>query len=291
MDPVVSPAVASTIADVRSRVAGFRKKRSARVGFVPTMGFFHEGHLSLMRAARSASGLVVVSIFVNPRQFGADEDLESYPRDFDRDLALAGAEGVDLVFTPSPEEMYPEGYETTIDAGSVAAGLCGQDRPGHFQAVATVVAKFFNIIRPDTAWFGQKDAQQVAVIKRMAQDLDYDVEIGVCPIAREDDGLAMSSRNSYLKSEEREQATVLYRALTEAGRKVAAGETSASRIRRLMRKTIAANYLVELEYARVVDPVTMQPVQEIHGEVLAAVAARVGRARLIDNMILKPEEN
>lgn len=279
--------ISRTISDVRARIAAFRNENGGTVGLVPTMGSFHEGHLSLMRTAGSQCDMVVASIFVNPTQFGESEDLDEYPCDFDHDIELASAAGVDLVFAPSVEEMYPPGHETTIDVGTVAEGLCGRNRPGHFRGVATVVAKLFNITRPDGAWFGQKDAQQVAVIKRMAEDLDFDVEIRVCPTAREADGLAMSSRNSYLTEAERGQATVLYQALGAAREQVLTGEINASRIRRHMRRTIAANYLVELEYARIVDPETMQPVEEIKDEALAMVAARVGRARLIDNMLLR----
>jgi len=255
------------------------------------MGFFHEGHLSLMKAAREQSDYVVVSIFVNPTQFGAAEDLDDYPRDLDRDLELASGQGVDLVFSPDIREMYPLGHQTSIDTGSVAEDLCGKDRPGHFQGVATVVAKLFNIIAPDVAWFGQKDAQQVAVIKRMRDDLDFPVEIRVSPIVREQDGLAMSSRNKYLTKEERAQAPVLYNALLEAKSLVEDGETNASRVRRAMRKAIAANYLVELEYAKIVDPETMKSVSEIGGGALAAVAARIGRSRLIDNILLISKES
>lgn len=278
--------ISRTIVDVRSRLAAFRTGQGGAVALVPTMGFFHEGHLSLMRAARSRCDMVVVSIFVNPTQFGPAEDLDEYPRDLDSDLQMAAAEAVDLVFAPNAEEMYPPGHETSIDVGSVAEGLCGRSRPGHFQGVATVVAKLFNIVGPDEACFGQKDAQQVAVIKQMVRDLDFDVKIMVCPTVREADGLALSSRNSYLSAEERDQAVALYHALEQAREQVQAGETSASRIRRHMRRSVGANYLVDLEYARIVDAETMHPVEEIKGEALALVAARVGSIRLIDNMLL-----
>lgn len=281
--------ISHTIGDVREHVAAFRNEHGGPVGLVPTMGFFHDGHLSLMRAARAAGGMVVLSLFVNPTQFGQSEDLKKYPRDLERDLELAASAGVDLVFAPSDTEMYPPGHETSINVGSVADGLCGQKRPGHFQGVATVVAKLFNIVDPDLAWFGQKDAQQVAVIKRMARDLDFDVEIRVCPTVRESDGLAMSSRNSYLTETERNQAVVLYQALEAARKQVLAGETNASRVRRGMRRTVGANYLVDLEYARIVDPETLKPVEEIKDEALALVAAQVGKARLIDNMLLKTD--
>lgn len=287
----ISPPVAVTIDDVRSAVAKARNETAIRVGFVPTMGSFHEGHLSLMRSARSECDFLVVSIFVNPIQFGAGEDYDSYPEDFARDLSLAGDQGVDLVFAPRSAVMYPPGNETRIDVGSIDNALCGKNRPGHFQGVATVVAKFFNIIRPELAYFGQKDAQQVAVIRKMALDLDFDVEIRVCPIVREKDGLAMSSRNSYLTEEDREHATALYRALTGARDAVARGETSSRKIKRHMKRSLGENFKVEYEYARIVDPATMAPVEKIEGKVLAAVAAQVGKTRLIDNMFLTPGED
>jgi len=284
--------VTEEISEVRDRIDAARIKAGAGartiVSLVPTMGFFHEGHLSLMRAARAESDLVVVSIFVNPAQFGPEEDLAAYPRDMDGDIGLAGQEGVDIVFCPAEAEMYPEGFETYVDVGGTADGLCGQGRPGHFRGVATVVAKLFNIVRPDLAYFGQKDAQQAAVIRRMAADLDFRTEIRVCPIVREADGLAMSSRNSYLTEAERAQATALYESLLAARESVEKGQVDAARIRRAMRRTIGQNYLLEFEYARIVDPVTMVPVATVDREVLAAVAARAGKARLIDNMLIKP---
>jgi pantoate--beta-alanine ligase len=278
-----------TIDDMHALVAAFRTERGGRVGLVPTMGAFHPGHVSLMRAARLNCDLLVVSLFVNPAQFGPAEDLESYPCDLESDLNVAAAEGVDAVFAPEAAEIYPPGHCTYIDIGELGELLCGRNRPGHFRGVATVVAKLFNITQPDAAWFGQKDAQQVAVIKKMVRDLNFPVEILVAPIVREDDGLAMSSRNRYLTEEERPQATILYRAMQAAAGKAAAGETNVSKLRRLMRKTIGANYLVELEYARIVDPDTMESVQEIDGRALAVVAATIGRARLIDNMMIGPE--
>lgn len=284
------PIVAVSIDDVRGAVASARSGAAIQVGFVPTMGSFHEGHLSLMRSASSECDFVVVSVFVNPIQFGAGEDFDSYPRDFDQDIRLAADQGVDLVFAPRSAVMYPPGNETRIDVGSIDNALCGKNRPGHFQGVATVVAKFFNIIGPDLAYFGQKDAQQVAVIRKLALDLDFDVEIRVCPIVREKDGLAMSSRNSYLTTEDREQATALYRALTSAREAVARGETSAKKIKRLMKRTMGEHFKVEYEYARIVDPMTMAPVDIIEGKVLVAVAAQVGKTRLIDNMFLMPGE-
>lgn len=287
-DSATRPTVASTIAEVRNQVAAARAGGGATVGLVPTMGSFHEGHLSLMRAARQESDFVVVSIFVNPAQFGPGEDLESYPSDPERDLELTAGEGVDLLFVPEKDEIYPEGFETYVEPGSVAEGLCGRGRPGHFRGVATVVAKLFNIVGPDRAYFGQKDAQQAAVVRRMAADLDFSIEVKVCPTVREADGLAMSSRNVYLSEEERAQAPLLFQALNAAREALAGGQRDASKLRRLMRRAIGQNYMVELEYARIVDPVTMQPVPVVEAEVLAAVAARIGKARLIDNMLIAP---
>lgn len=276
------------INEVRERIAAARTSPEIVVSLVPTMGSFHEGHLSLIRAARAESDLLVVSIFVNPAQFGPEEDLEAYPRDLQRDLDLASQEGVDMVFSPSETEMYPEGFETYVEVGAIADGLCGQGRPGHFKGVATVVAKLFNIVRPDLAYFGQKDAQQAAVIRRMAADLDFATEIRVCPIIRESDGLAMSSRNFYLTEDVRAQAPALYNALVLARESVGNGETDAAKIRRAMRRAIGQNYLLEFEYARIVDPDDLKPVATIDRKVLAAVAARAGKARLIDNMLIDP---
>ncbi|MHB1390728.1 MAG: pantoate--beta-alanine ligase [Thermoleophilia bacterium] len=275
-----------SINDIRSRLDALRSQGRGPVALVPTMGSFHEGHLSLMRAARAAADLVVVSIFVNPIQFGPAEDYDVYPRDFESDVAQAATAGVDLIFAPAATDMYPAGHETMVKPGATADGLCGQSRPDHFTGVATVVAKLFNILQPDQAYFGQKDAQQVAVIRRMTIDLDFAVDIRVGPVIREPDGLAMSSRNTFLSAEEREQATVLYRALDHARERVAAGETGVSGLRRRMRKEIAANYLVELEYVRIMDPLSMEPVASVSTPVVAAVAAKVGNVRLIDNMLL-----
>ncbi|MCL6107040.1 MAG: pantoate--beta-alanine ligase [Actinobacteria bacterium] len=278
----------STAGELRRRVDEARIRPGAVIGLVPTMGFFHEGHLSLMRAARAECSYVIVSAFVNPIQFGATEDFNTYPRDLDRDLAVAAGEGVDLMFAPPEHEVYQPGFDTMVVPGKISEGLCGASRPGHFRGVATIVAKLFNIVKPDTAYFGQKDAQQVAVIRRMATDLNFDVAIRVCPTVREPGGLAMSSRNTYLSDEEREQAAVLFRALSAAKEAAASGETSVSRIRRKMKKMIGGEYLVDLEYVKIVNPVDLEPVEEVATEALVAVAARVGRTRLIDNMMLTP---
>jgi pantoate--beta-alanine ligase len=283
------PDVVRTIADAREWIGQAQREPGTVVGLVPTMGSLHEGHLSLIREARASCDVVVVSIFINPIQFGADEDLDSYPVDIEKDVELLAPEGVGIVFAPAAAEVYPKGFETRIDVGSVTEGLCGQSRPGHFDGVATVIAKLFNIIAPDKAYFGQKDAQQVVVIKRLVSDLNFSVEIVTCPIVRDDDGLALSSRNSYLSTEERSQAAVLYRSLTQARDAVAGGETRSAKLKRMIRKTIAAQFMVDFEYARIVDPETLEPVDEVDGPVLVAVAATVSNARLIDNMIIGSE--
>jgi pantoate--beta-alanine ligase len=259
------------------------------VGLVPTMGFFHEGHLQLMRSARAECDVVVVTLFVNPTQFGAGEDLESYPRDFDRDRALAEAEGVDYLFAPAVEEMYPEGTSTSVEVEGLSAVMCGCSRPDHFRGVATVVAKLFNIVPAARAYFGQKDAQQLVVVRRMAADLDFDIEIVPVPTVREQDGLAMSSRNMYLLPEERGQAVALFRSLEEARRLVESGERRAGAVSEAMQAVLSAYPLVDLEYISICDNIFLRPLEELSGEVLVAVAARLGRARLIDNVLLDIE--
>lgn len=284
-----TPVVVTTKKGIRAGLSAARRQGRV-IGLVPTMGYFHDGHLSLMRAARNDCDLVVVSIFVNPTQFGPDEDLEAYPRDTVRDKRLAAAEGVDIVFIPSVDEMYRTAHETTIAPGAVADTLCGSHRPGHFRGVATVVVKLLNIVGPDRVYFGQKDAQQAAVIKNVAADLDIAAIIKVCPTVRDHDGLALSSRNYYLNDVERGQAVVLYQALDTAREAVSAGETDAGRLMTAMKATVDEQPLLACEYADVVDTVTMQPLKTIEDEALAVVAARAGRARLIDNMLLKREE-
>ena len=267
-----------------------RTERSAgkTIGFVPTMGAFHEGHLSLMRRARQQCDRVVVSVFINPLQFGAGEDFERYPRDFVRDLAQAEQEGVDALFHPAAEEMYPAPQRIAIQVGRLGELLCGPARPGHFAGVATVVAKLLNIVQPDRIFFGQKDAQQAVIIERMIAELGFPVVMEVCPTVREADGLAMSSRNAYLSAEERAKATVLYRALCHAATRIRCGERDASRIESEMRERIGAVAGAALDYASVVDRRSLEGVQEIAGEVLVAVAVRFGKTRLIDNVIAGP---
>jgi pantoate--beta-alanine ligase len=271
-----------TVADVRAAVSKARRA-GASIGLVPTMGAFHEGHLSLMRQARGQCDRVVVSLFVNPAQFNQQADLDGYPRDEDRDAALAAGAGVDFLFAPPAEEVYPPGFATTVSVGGVTEALEGAVRGrGHFDGVATVVTKLFNIVSPDVAYFGQKDAQQVAVIRQLVRDLDMAVRIEVCPTVRERDGLAMSSRNTRLSGIERTRATALARALAGAKDQVAAGEQDAAAVKASAMAALSSSG-VEPEYFELVSPDSLAPVQRIEGEVLAVVAARVGAIRLIDN--------
>jgi pantoate--beta-alanine ligase len=263
------------------RALADRRGPGLTVGFVPTMGALHEGHMSLVEAARTRCDVVVVSVFVNPLQFGPGEDFAAYPRDEDRDVEVLSAAGADLVFIPSVDEMYPEGA-TTVSVGALGDVLEGAHRPGHFDGVCTVVAKLFHLVAPDVAFFGQKDAQQVAVIKKMVRDLNFAVEIAVCPIVREPDGVAMSSRNSYLSPRDRERATALYRALL-AGRAALEGGAGLETVEKEMMKTLD-NEGVEPDYARAVDPDTFA-VPKQRDRMLLAVAARFGPARLIDNLL------
>lgn len=258
-----------------------------RVGFVPTMGALHQGHLSLVRAARAASDLVAASIFVNPTQFGPNEDLARYPRSFESDRQLLENEGVHLLFAPPVEEMYPEGSVTWVEVEELSNKLDGRSRPGHFRGVTTVVAKLFHIIEPDAAFFGQKDAAQVAIIRRMVRDLNLPVEIVVCPIVRESDGLAMSSRNAYLNPEQRKQALVLHRSLVRVQALAERGESAALKLAAAGREEFSREPSVRLDYFEIVNPDTLDPVPEVAGETLVAVAAYVGTTRLIDNLLLK----
>ncbi|MZP29343.1 pantoate--beta-alanine ligase [Heliobacterium undosum] len=257
------------------------------VGFVPTMGYLHEGHLTLMRRAREACDRVVVSIFVNPLQFGAGEDYEEYPRDLTRDSRLAESAGVDVLFAPAVREMYPKGYHTFVDVERLTEGLCGASRPGHFRGVTTVVCKLFNIVRPDVAYFGQKDAQQLAIIRRMTEDLNLPVSVVGVPIVREADGLAMSSRNVYLSPEERQAALVLSKALARARDLVESGERDAARLRQTITETITAEPLAAIDYVSIVDNRFIQPVDTLAGDCLIALAVRIGKTRLIDNMVVE----
>jgi len=267
-----------------------RERLAEPVGFVPTMGYLHEGHLSLVREARARSASVVASIFVNPSQFAPSEDLAAYPRDLDRDSALLDAEGVDLIFHPTAEEMYPEGFDTWVDIEELTQRLEGASRPTHFRGVATIVAKLFNIVRPQIAVFGQKDAQQALVIRRLIVDLGFDVDLVIAPTVREADGLAMSSRNAYLTSEERAAATVLHRSLLLAETLYADGQRDTGMIREAMQTLIAAELLVEPVYVSLADIDTLEELETIGGKAIVSLAARVGRARLIDNVVLPPGE-
>jgi len=259
-----------------------------RLGFVPTMGALHEGHLSLVRAARASSDVVAASIFVNPTQFGPNEDLAKYPRSFEHDCELLDREGVELLFAPAVEEMYPAGAVTWATVEELSGKLDGRSRPGHFRGVTTVVAKLFHIVEPDAAFFGQKDAAQVAIIRRMVRDLNLPVEIVVGPIVREPDGLAMSSRNAYLDPEQRKQALVLHRSLVRVQKAVDAGERKAARLVDAGRDEFTAEKSVRLDYFEIVNPETLDPVEDVSGGALVAVAAFVGNTRLIDNLLLKP---
>lgn len=274
----------STIADLRARLDDARSA-DQHVGFVPTMGYLHEGHVSLLEKARAADDVVVASIFVNPLQFGPAEDLAAYPRDLERDTALAEGAGVDLLFVPSLDEMYPDGpVRTSISVAEVSEPLEGRSRPTHFAGVATVVAKLFAIVGPCRAYFGEKDWQQVAVVRRMVRDLSIPVEVVACPTSREPDGLARSSRNAYLTAEERAAAPVVHAALQVGRMAIDAGERDPAAVHALMAELIAAEPLAELDYAEVVDAHTLQPVAPLAGELRLLAAARFGRARLIDNL-------
>ena len=256
------------------------------VGLVPTMGALHEGHLSLIRRARAENDVVVVSIFVNPTQFGPHEDFARYPRPWERDARLAEEAGADVVFHPSAEEMYPEGYSTWVEVEGLTEGLCGASRPGHFRGVATVVTKLLHICQPERVYFGQKDAQQLAVIRRMVLDLNFPVEVVDCPTVREADGLALSSRNVYLSPEERAQAPVLYRALCEVERLVQTGETQVSELVAAAQAVLAEAPLAQVEYVEIVDAESLEPVARVEGPCLVALAVRFGDTRLIDNVLI-----
>ncbi|MGI6711983.1 MAG: pantoate--beta-alanine ligase [Bacillota bacterium] len=263
------------------------KRKCKRVGLVPTMGYLHQGHLALMQEARKNCDLVIVSIFVNPMQFGQGEDYEVYPRDLAKDAQLAESVGVDVIFAPSTADMYPKNYHTFVDIELLTDHLCGLSRPGHFKGVATVVTKLFNITQPDIAYFGQKDAQQVIVIKRMVADLNMPVDVVCVPTVREEDGLAMSSRNVYLNEEERQQAPVLYRSLKEAQALVEQGERNALIIKNRIKEIISQASLACIDYVEIVDEITVQPVDKLEGKILIALAVRFGQTRLIDNILLE----
>jgi len=282
-----TPTIVSRIGELRSLLDAARNA-GRRIGFVPTMGFLHEGHASLMRRARAENDVVLVSIFVNPLQFGPSEDFGAYPRDLDRDLALCAREGVDLVFHPGVEEMYPEPNTLTVTVGEIGTILEGKTRPGHFDGVATVVSKLFNIAGACHAYFGEKDAQQLVVIRRLARQLDFPVEVVGCPTVREPDGLAMSSRNTYLDLGQRRAAAVLKLALDEGARLLDHGETNPSPIEKAMAEVVNAEPQARLDYAACLDPETLGEAADPDRPVLLAIAAWVGKARLIDNVTVDP---
>ena len=274
--------VVTTLPELRAIRSGLPEP----VGFVPTMGYLHAGHISLARQARVECASVVASIFVNPTQFGPNEDLAKYPRDLPRDLALLEAASVDLVWTPTPEVMYPPGFQSWVEVAGLTKGLEGEVRPGHFRGVTTVVAKLFNAVKVDKAYFGQKDAQQAAVIRRMVKDLDFPVDIVICPIVREPDGLAMSSRNVYLNPEERQAATILFRALNAAKAAYEKGERDAEVLRQRMRDMINSEPLAKLQYVSCADYDTLEELETVVGKALLSMAVYLGKTRLIDNFVI-----
>lgn len=277
--------VTNTIEKTRELVNNW-KKEGKTIGLVPTMGYLHEGHASLIRRCREENDIVVVSDFVNPTQFGPNEDLEAYPRDFDRDSALCESIGADLIFCPSPVEMYHDPH-AFVSIDTLSDTLCGKTRPIHFKGVCTVVSKLFNIVKPNRAYFGQKDAQQLAIIRRMVRDLNMDIEIVGCPIVREEDGLAKSSRNTYLNEEERKAALILSKAVFLGKKMVEDGETSAAAVKEAMIKKIESEPMAKIDYVEAVDGLSMQPVEEIKAPVLVAMAVYIGKTRLIDNFIVE----
>ena len=276
--------IVGTVKEVREQVKEW-KKQGLSVGFVPTMGYLHEGHKSLMDAARKGNDKVVVSIFVNPMQFGPTEDLATYPRDLDHDAALCESAGVDLIFHPEAEEMYEKDFCSFVDMTGLTEGLCGKTRPIHFRGVCTVVNKLFNIVTPDRAYFGQKDGQQLAVIKRMVRDLNMDIEIVGCPIVREEDGLAKSSRNTYLSSEERKAALILSKTVA-LGKELAKTEKDANKVVEAMKKNIETEPLAKIDYVEAVDALSMAPVEKLEGTCMLAMAVYIGKTRLIDNTLI-----
>lgn len=280
--------IVETIQEVREQVKEWRKQ-GLSVGLVPTMGYLHEGHKSLIDCAVSENDKVVVSVFVNPMQFGPKEDLASYPRDLDRDAALCENAGADLIFHPEPDEMYHEDFSSFVDMNTLTGGLCGKTRPTHFRGVCTVVSKLFHIVTPDKAYFGQKDAQQLAVIRHMVSDLNFGLEIVGCPIVREEDGLAKSSRNTYLNEDERKAALILSKSLGKGKALLEAGETDAAKLKAVIENTLATEPLASVDYVEVVDWDSLKPIEIVNGSVLVAIAVYIGKTRLIDNIIWQKE--
>ncbi len=280
--------IIATVKEMQRRSEQLRRE-GKKIAFVPTMGYLHKGHLSLMHEGRKRGDVLVISIFVNPTQFGPGEDYDQYPRDMKRDLALVQGVGVDICFTPPAQEMYPDRFQTAVEVEQVTRNLCGISRPGHFRGVTTVVAKLFNIVKPHLAFFGQKDYQQLIAIKRMAEDLNMDIEVIGTPTVRENDGLAMSSRNTYLNPQQRKEATSLSRALRKGEELFRQGERSAAVILNHVRGIIEEGKSAAIDYAKICDAHTLEDIEEIKGEALIAVAVKIGKTRLIDNIILKEE--
>jgi pantoate--beta-alanine ligase len=278
--------IISSVKEIREAVRTYREKE-CKIGFVPTMGYFHEGHISLIKTSLLNNDITIASIFVNPTQFGEIEDYDRYPRNMERDIEIARDNDVDIIFTPSVEEIYPDGFKTKVIVKELTEKLCGKYRPGHFDGVCTIVSKLLNIIRPDNAYFGQKDAQQFIVIRRMVKDLNIDANIVVCPIIREKDGLAMSSRNIYLKSEERKASVLISRALFEAENKIKDGERDVTEIIREIKNILDKSALIKPQYIEAVDTDTLENISVIKGRILLAIAAYVGNVRLIDNIIME----
>lgn len=281
--------IVQTVEEVRAEIKKWRKE-NLTVGLVPTMGYLHEGHKSLIDRAVAENDRVVVSVFVNPMQFGPSEDLESYPRDLERDAALCEEAGANLIFHPEPEDMYSSDFSSFIDMNTLTGGLCGKTRPTHFRGVCTVVGKLFHIVEPDKAYFGQKDAQQLAVIRHMVKDLNFNLEVVGCPIIREEDGLAKSSRNTYLNKEERQAALVLSRSLDAAKAQIEAGERNTAILKKNICSIIETEPLARIDYVEFVDWNTLEPVETIEGPVLNAIAVYIGKTRLIDNHIYFEKE-
>ncbi len=281
--------VVKTVKEVREIVKEWRQQ-GLTVGFVPTMGYLHEGHKSLIEKSVSMNDRTVVSVFVNPTQFGPNEDLEAYPRDLERDKALVESAGGNLIFNPEPSEMYPGHFTTTVNTTEVSELLCGAKRPVHFGGVCLVVTKLFNIVKPDRAYFGQKDAQQLAVIKRFVKDLNFDIEIIGCPIIREDDGLAKSSRNTYLNKEERVAALILSKSLNKGKEAILNGERNVSKVIEIITNNLNTEKLAKVDYVEIVDNENIQRISTIKGEILCAIAVYIGKTRLIDNFIMNVED-
>jgi pantoate--beta-alanine ligase len=280
--------VIATVKEMQRRSEQLRQEGRA-IAFVPTMGYLHEGHLALMREGKDRGDALIISIFVNPTQFGPEEDYERYPRDMQQDLKLAQKVGVDIVFTPSAHEMYPDGFQTYVEVERVTQNLCGISRPGHFRGVTTVVAKLFNIVKPHLALFGQKDYQQLVTIKRMVEDLNMDIEVIGIPTVRERDGLAMSSRNTYLSPKKRKEAARLYRALRKGEDLFRQGEKNTASILTTVRGIIEEAKPTAIDYIKICDAHTLEDIEEIKGEAIIALAVQIGKTRLIDNLILKEE--